>query len=227
MTVERPIVHLAQPTTGGVAEVVLQLVEIGVADGRRVVVGCPADGYLADRARALGADLILGARLREIIARDDRVTAIRCETAKGLIDLACDGVVLTGRWIPEISALSGSGIAVEIPGRHENATLLGAARYDRAAMGAKVAEVPGARFPAGDVLIAAQPVAFRRRPDVGREGGAVCLATARAVTVVHEIERFPHFPGHFPAQTAGLHALLLSTMSDPCIQWHRSAGSNG
>ncbi|MFO6452364.1 MULTISPECIES: glycosyltransferase [unclassified Aeromicrobium] len=56
MTAERPIVHLAQPTTGGVAEVVLQLVEIGVADGRRVVVGCPADGYLADRARALGAE---------------------------------------------------------------------------------------------------------------------------------------------------------------------------
>lgn len=56
MTAERAIVHLAQPTTGGVAEVVLQLVEIGVADGRRVVVGCPADGYLAERARALGAE---------------------------------------------------------------------------------------------------------------------------------------------------------------------------
>ncbi|WP_162918860.1 FAD-dependent oxidoreductase [Taklimakanibacter deserti] len=64
-------------------------------------------------ARAFGADLILGARLREIIARNDQVTAIRCETAEGLIDLACDGVVLTGGWIPEIAALSGSGIAVD------------------------------------------------------------------------------------------------------------------
>ncbi|MBA4607586.1 glycosyltransferase [Aeromicrobium sp. Marseille-Q0843] len=55
MATDGAIVHLAQPTTGGVAEVVLQLVEIAVADGRRVVVGCPADGYLAERAQALGA----------------------------------------------------------------------------------------------------------------------------------------------------------------------------
>lgn len=55
---DAPIVHLAQPTSGGVAEVVLQLVEIGVADGHRVVVGCPADGELAERARALGAEWI-------------------------------------------------------------------------------------------------------------------------------------------------------------------------
>lgn len=75
MTVERPIVHLAQPTTGGVAEVVLQLVEIGVADGRRVVVGCPADGYLADRARALGAEW-LPLELRRAPGPSD-VTALR------------------------------------------------------------------------------------------------------------------------------------------------------
>lgn len=52
------IVHLAQPTTGGVAEVVLQLVEIAIADGEHVIVGCPGDGDLATRAQAMGATWI-------------------------------------------------------------------------------------------------------------------------------------------------------------------------
>lgn len=58
MTADAPIVHLAQPTSGGVAEVVLQLVRIGVDDGHRVVVGCPADGELAARAQELGAEWV-------------------------------------------------------------------------------------------------------------------------------------------------------------------------
>lgn len=64
-------------------------------------------------ARLFGADLVLGARIEEIIARNDRVTAVRCRTAGGLIELACDGVVFTAGWIPEVSALDGSGIAID------------------------------------------------------------------------------------------------------------------
>lgn len=64
-------------------------------------------------ARAFGADLILGAEVKEIIARDDRVTAVRCRKSEGLVDLACDGVVFTAGWIPEIAALAGSEIAID------------------------------------------------------------------------------------------------------------------
>lgn len=64
-------------------------------------------------ARLLGADIILGARVKEIIASNDRVTALRCEKPEGLVDLPCDGIVFTAEWIPEIAALHGSAIAID------------------------------------------------------------------------------------------------------------------
>ena len=64
-------------------------------------------------ARLSGTDIILGACVKEIIARNDRVTALRCERPEGLVDVPCDGVVFAAEWIPEIAALRGSGIAVD------------------------------------------------------------------------------------------------------------------
>lgn len=64
-------------------------------------------------ARLFGADVILGANVEEIIARNGRVTAIRCRRPEGPLELACDGVVFSAGWIPEISALGGSGIAID------------------------------------------------------------------------------------------------------------------
>ncbi|MYS77078.1 glycosyltransferase, partial [Streptomyces sp. SID5926] len=50
------VLHLTQPVDGGVARVVADLTRAQLAAGLRVVVACPAGG-LADRLRALGADV--------------------------------------------------------------------------------------------------------------------------------------------------------------------------
>ncbi|MGE0239117.1 MAG: FAD-dependent oxidoreductase [Parvibaculaceae bacterium] len=64
-------------------------------------------------ARLFGAQITLGAKVKEIVARHDRVTTVRCETPAGPLDVACDGVVFTAGWMPEIAALAGSGIAID------------------------------------------------------------------------------------------------------------------
>lgn len=61
-------------------------------------------------ATAFGAEIVLEARLSEIVADGDRVTAIRCERQGSTITRACDGVVFTAEWIPETAALRGSGL---------------------------------------------------------------------------------------------------------------------
>ncbi|AXL88720.1 glycosyltransferase family 1 protein [Streptomyces sp. CB09001] len=50
------VLHLTQPVGGGVARVVTDLTRAQLAAGLRVAVACPAGG-LADRLRALGADV--------------------------------------------------------------------------------------------------------------------------------------------------------------------------
>ncbi|MEU4979217.1 glycosyltransferase [Streptomyces sp. NPDC021969] len=50
------VLHLTQPVDGGVARVVADLTRAQLAAGLRVAVACPA-GDLADRLRALGADV--------------------------------------------------------------------------------------------------------------------------------------------------------------------------
>ncbi|MEU9596749.1 glycosyltransferase [Streptomyces sp. NPDC048109] len=50
------VLHLTQPVDGGVARVVTDLTRAQLAAGLRVAVACP-DGGLADRLRALGADV--------------------------------------------------------------------------------------------------------------------------------------------------------------------------
>jgi glycosyltransferase involved in cell wall biosynthesis len=49
------ILHLCQPTDGGTAVVVRDLVRAGVAAGDTVTVGCPSGGYLADWVTGAGA----------------------------------------------------------------------------------------------------------------------------------------------------------------------------
>ena len=64
-------------------------------------------------ARLFGTNVILGARIENIIADKDRVIAIGCRTAEGAVELPCDGVVFTAGWIPEITALRESGIDID------------------------------------------------------------------------------------------------------------------
>jgi thioredoxin reductase len=64
-------------------------------------------------ARLFGADIVLGASLQEIVTRDERVTAVRCRTPDRIVEFACDGVVFTAGWIPEISALMESGMDID------------------------------------------------------------------------------------------------------------------
>jgi glycosyltransferase involved in cell wall biosynthesis len=51
------VLHVAQPTETGVAEVVLALVAQQVAAGHRVAVACPPVGALAERAERAGAEV--------------------------------------------------------------------------------------------------------------------------------------------------------------------------
>jgi glycosyltransferase involved in cell wall biosynthesis len=52
------VLHVAQPVDGGVPRVVVDLVEDQVSRGWRVIVACPASGWLADAARAHGAEVV-------------------------------------------------------------------------------------------------------------------------------------------------------------------------
>lgn len=64
-------------------------------------------------ATAFGAEIVLDARLSEIVADGNRVTAVRCERQGRAITRACDGVVFTAEWIPETAALRGSGLMID------------------------------------------------------------------------------------------------------------------
>jgi glycosyltransferase involved in cell wall biosynthesis len=79
------ILHVCQPTDGGAAVVVRQLVAAGVADGDFVAVACPAEGYLSGWVTAAGGrwlplemgraprprDLLALIRLRALIKNID------------------------------------------------------------------------------------------------------------------------------------------------------------
>ena len=51
------VLHVAQPTTGGVPQVVLALTRAQVRHGMSVAVACPAEGELASAAEVAGADV--------------------------------------------------------------------------------------------------------------------------------------------------------------------------
>jgi glycosyltransferase involved in cell wall biosynthesis len=53
------ILHVAQPTIGGVPQMVCDLVAGQHRAGDRVVVACPSDGLLAERAKAAGAEVLV------------------------------------------------------------------------------------------------------------------------------------------------------------------------
>jgi glycosyltransferase involved in cell wall biosynthesis len=79
------ILHVCQPTDGGAAVVVRELVDAGIAAGDEVTVACPRGGYLSDWVNAAGAhwvplpmerspgprDLISLIRLRPLLAEAD------------------------------------------------------------------------------------------------------------------------------------------------------------
>lgn len=64
-------------------------------------------------APLVGARIVLEARVSEIVADGDRVTAIHYEKQGRSVALACDGVVFTAEWIPETAALRGSGLTLD------------------------------------------------------------------------------------------------------------------
>lgn len=68
-------------------------------------------------APLFGAEIVLEARLSEIVAQGNQVTAIRYEKRGRSVMLACDGVVFTADWIPETAALHGSGLALDANAR--------------------------------------------------------------------------------------------------------------
>ncbi|WP_240649460.1 glycosyltransferase family 4 protein [Streptomyces sp. Z26] len=59
------VLHVAQPTTGGVARVVAQLARAQRRDGHRVLVACPPDGPLSAAAGAAGAEVLPWRAVRE------------------------------------------------------------------------------------------------------------------------------------------------------------------
>ncbi|AXK34612.1 glycosyltransferase family 1 protein [Streptomyces armeniacus] len=59
------VLHVAQPTTGGVARVVADLARAQCRDGVRALVACPSGGALSAAAAAAGAEVLPWAAVRE------------------------------------------------------------------------------------------------------------------------------------------------------------------
>lgn len=95
------VLHIAQPTEGGVAAVVTDLTERQHAHGERVVVACPADGRLAGDASRAGAEVLTwqarrppGPSLRAEVADVRRVLA---QVRPDLVHLHSSKAGLAGR----------------------------------------------------------------------------------------------------------------------------------
>jgi glycosyltransferase involved in cell wall biosynthesis len=95
------VLHIAQPTEGGVAAVVTDLTARQHAHGERVLVACPAEGRLAGDARQAGAEVLTwparrspGPSLRAEIAGVQRVLA---QARPDLVHLHSSKAGLAGR----------------------------------------------------------------------------------------------------------------------------------
>ena len=73
-------------------------------------------------ARAMGVDIRLDTHIAAIKGRDNRVAAVLIESVRGRETIACDGVVFSAGWIPEIAAVATGPIKTEAGGIAANAT---------------------------------------------------------------------------------------------------------
>ncbi|WP_052699324.1 FAD/NAD(P)-binding oxidoreductase [Hyphomicrobium sp. 99] len=64
-------------------------------------------------ARAMGIDVRLGTRVAAIKARNNRVSGVVIDGPRGTETIACDGVVFTAGWIPEVAAVATGPVKVD------------------------------------------------------------------------------------------------------------------
>lgn len=69
-----------------------------------------AAGWLT---RALGIPLHLGSEVLDIIGTSERIDAVRVRTGRETHDIACDGVLFSAGWIPEIAALPSGTMMID------------------------------------------------------------------------------------------------------------------
>ncbi|WP_051660849.1 FAD-dependent oxidoreductase [Bosea sp. 117] len=81
-----------------------------MVDERAAVASFAPAGWMA---RAFGIDIRLSSRVAAIRARDNRVAAVEIETGGRRETLACDGVVFTAGWIPEVAAIATGPIGID------------------------------------------------------------------------------------------------------------------
>ncbi|MET7641425.1 glycosyltransferase family 4 protein [Streptomyces sp. NPDC005438] len=87
------VLHLAHPSTGGVARVVTDLVRAQTRAGVHAVVACPAEGELPTTAREAGARVV--------------PWATRREPGPGMPREALEASRLVDRWLPHLAHLHG------------------------------------------------------------------------------------------------------------------------
>ncbi|SFV29504.1 FAD-dependent oxidoreductase [Hyphomicrobium facile] len=84
-------------------------VRMMVDDGPRISSFRPV-GWLA---KAIGIDIRLRTHVAAIKARDNRVSGIVVDGPRGTETIACDGVVFTAGWIPEVAAVATGPVKVD------------------------------------------------------------------------------------------------------------------
>jgi glycosyltransferase involved in cell wall biosynthesis len=97
----RHVLHVAQPTTAGVARVVADLVHDQLARGWTVSVACPPDGWLPDEVRAAGAHWLAWPATRDpgpsVPAETLRLRRLIRTAAPDLVHLHSSKAGLAGR----------------------------------------------------------------------------------------------------------------------------------
>ncbi|PRY18431.1 glycosyltransferase [Kineococcus rhizosphaerae] len=95
------VLHVAQPTTAGVARCVVDLVRHQVATGLDVHLACPTDGWLASAARGAGARVHPWAATRtpgpSVLVETRRLARIVARVDPGLVHLHSAKAGLAGR----------------------------------------------------------------------------------------------------------------------------------
>jgi glycosyltransferase involved in cell wall biosynthesis len=95
------VLHVAQPVETGVAEVVLSLAAHQDARGHRVVVACPPEGMLPERAGALGVEVVAWPARREpgpgTVGEARRLARIVAATQPDIVHLHSAKAGLAGR----------------------------------------------------------------------------------------------------------------------------------
>lgn len=95
------VLHVAQPTDGGVARCVSTLVTAQLAAGWQVAVACPASGWLAGSTKAAGADVHLWPARRSpgpsMVTEMRRLGAVLTQVNPALVHLHSSKAGLVGR----------------------------------------------------------------------------------------------------------------------------------